>query len=244
MAIPKIIHYCWFGRNPKPELAVKCIESWKKYCPDWQIIEWNEDSFDINSVRFVREAYENKKWAFVSDYARLYALASMGGVYMDTDVELIRGIDSFLEHNAFTGFEDKTHIPTGIMACEKDFPLIKLWMEYYSERPFVLEDGSLSMETNTRIITRTMSERGFEFNNKLQIVDGMAFYPSDYFCPKDNVTDKIKITKNTYAIHHFQRSWCNETRKSRFFRKHPKLSYIYHIPHRIFRMIFGKKRKK
>ena len=130
--IPKIIHYCWFGGNPLSDLAQKCIDSWKKYCPDYEIKEWNESNFDLNSCDYVREAYQAKKWAFVTDYVRLYAMVTEGGIYMDTDVEVIRPLDSFLSNRAFSGFEDETNIPTGIMACEKGFPLFEELLEEYN----------------------------------------------------------------------------------------------------------------
>ena len=106
--IPKIIHYCWFGGKPKPELAEKCIESWKKFCPDYEIVEWNEGNFNINSNLYVKQAYEAKKYAFVTDYVRLYALYTQGGIYMDTDVMVLKPLDEYLNHEAFSGFESKT----------------------------------------------------------------------------------------------------------------------------------------
>ena len=129
--IPKIIHYCWFGRNPKPELAVKCIKSWKKRCPDYEIIEWNEDNFDISSCPlYVRQAYEAKKWAFVSDYVRLKVVYDEGGVYLDTDVELKKGLDALLAYDAYFGFEDGTHVNTGLgFGAVKGAPILKEMMQ-------------------------------------------------------------------------------------------------------------------
>ena len=124
MAIPKVIHYCWFGGNPKPKLAEKCIKSWKKYCPDWEILEWNEGNFDLRDVPlYVRQAMDAGRWAFVTDYVRLRALTEQGGVYMDTDVELVKPLHPYLKHQAFAGFESQERIQTGLLACEKDFPL-------------------------------------------------------------------------------------------------------------------------
>ena len=129
--IPKIIHYCWFGGNPLPELAKKCIASWKLYCPDYEIKEWNESNFDLNYCDYVREAYDSKNWAFVSDVARLYALVTEGGIYMDTDVEVIKPLDNLLKYHAVSGFETETTIPTGLIAGEKENPMLKeLLYEY------------------------------------------------------------------------------------------------------------------
>lgn len=241
MAIPKMIHYCWFGGNELSELAEKCIASWNKFCSDYQIIEWNETNFDIKSApQYVREAYALKKWAFVSDYVRLWALVEHGGVYMDTDVELLRPIDCFLENHAFSGFETPQSVPTGIMGAEKGFSLFQNLLETYSEKRFILKDGTLNTETNTVQITRFISKYDFSFNDSYQLVCGMAFYPHDFFCPKDYYTEKIKLTKNTFAIHHFAKSWCApETSKQRFLRMHPTINRIYHIPNRIGMLLLG-----
>ncbi len=205
--IPKIIHYCWFGGNPLPELAQKCIESWKKYCPDYEIIEWNESNFDVNCCRYAKEAYEAKKWAFVSDVARLFALVNQGGIYMDTDVELLKPLDDFLELEAVSGFESTKNIPTGLMACRKDFLLFKEFLEWYDDKSFVMPDGRYNMTTNVTIMTDICLEHGLEPNNKKQTVSGFTLFPSEYFCPKDYETKKLNITNNTYAIHHFDGSW-------------------------------------
>ena len=210
--IPKIVHYCWFGRGNKPELAVKCIESWKKYLPDYELKEWNEDNFDITQNQYVREAYENRKFAFVTDYVRLYAIYHEGGVYMDTDVEVVGKYDSFLYHHAFSGFETDGYVPTGMMAAEKGSIWAKELLEQYDKRKFVQEDGSFDMTTNTVVITEYMIGKGLVRNNKYQdFPDLCTMYPSEYFCPKDHRTGKIKCTKNTVCIHHFAGSWENHT---------------------------------
>ena len=206
--IPKIIHYCWFGGNPLPEDAKQCINSWKKYCPDYVIKEWNESNFDINSVPYVREAYEARKFAFVTDYVRLYALYNEGGIYMDTDVEVIKPLDRFLVHVAFSGFEDETAVPTGIMASEKGGKWAKENLEYYNDKHFFNSDGSLNMTTNVATITNYMKQHGIKLNNTFQDFSGLiTFYPKDYFCPKSHYTGEIKLTNNTYTIHHFAGSW-------------------------------------
>ena len=243
--IPKKIHYCWFGNGEKPELAIKCIESWKTHCPDYELVEWNEQSFDIDSAPlYVRQAYENKKWAFITDYVRLYAMVNYGGVYMDTDVEVIENIDEFLDNRAFSVFEDGVNIPTGIMASEKDFPLFKKLLDYYDDVSFVNEDGTLNTVTNVTIITGICEKNGLIKNNKFQIIDGFALYPKDYFCPIDYETGKLIKTQNTFTIHWFAGSWRSkeEQEQMRKWRKMKKFDKIIHLPNRIFLGMLGKKK--
>ncbi len=210
--IPKIIHYCWFGRGEKPQLALDCILSWKKYLPDYELKEWNEDNFDITSNRYVKEAYYNKKYAFVTDYVRLYALFYEGGIYMDTDVEVLGNFDQFLQHHAFSGFETDGNVPTGMMAAEKGSIWAKELLDQYTGRSFVLEDGSYDLTTNTTMITKYMVGKGLKLNNRYQDFEGLCtMYPSDFFCPKDHRTGIIKCTKNTVCIHHFAGSWLKHT---------------------------------
>ena len=209
--IPKIIHYCWFGRNPKPKLAEKCIKSWKKYCPDYEIIEWNEDNFDISAAPlYVRQAHEAKKWAFITDYVRLWAMTTYGGIYMDTDVEVVKSLDRYLKHDAFSGFEDDENIPTGIMACSKDFPLFVELLHYYDTAEFINPDGSLNTTTNVTIITQMCRKYGFVGNNKYQVVEGFALYPKDVFCPLDCMSGMMHRTRRTATIHWFSASWHSE----------------------------------
>ena len=220
--IPKIIHYCWFGKGQMPELAVRCIDSWKKYLPDYELRLWNEDSFDINSVPYVKEAYQSRKFAFVTDYVRLYAIYYEGGVYMDTDVEIIKSVDDLLQLPAFSGFESEKDIPTGIMASEKKGLWAKEMMEYYdTDRHFILPDGSLDMTSNVTIISKLMSANGFNLVNSYQNYKNcMHIFPKDYFCPKGR-TGIITLTENTYCIHHFAGSWNSKSGliKQYFFRK-------------------------
>lgn len=206
--IPKIIHYCWFGRGQMPELAIKCIESWKKYCPDYELKMWNEDNFDLSSNKFVQEAYRNRKYAFVTDFVRLYVLYHEGGVYMDTDVEVLKSIDEFLKYPAFSGFEVTEAIPTGIMAAEKGSQWAKREMEYYKDVSFILPNGGFNMKPNVQIITEHAYKIGFVPNGKFQVLNNeIAIFPKDYFCPKSYIDGQIHLTENTYTIHHFAGSW-------------------------------------
>lgn len=206
--IPKKIHYCWFGRGKMPELALKCIASWKKYLPEYEIKEWNEDNFDLDMYPYVREAYDNRKFAFITDVVRLYALYHEGGIYMDTDVEVLKPLDCFLDCHAFSGFEDDVHVPTGIMASEKGGKWAEENLAYYDGRHFVNEQGELDLTTNVVTITNYMLPYGLKQNNTLQQFPGLiTFYPKDYFCPKSYEDGKIYLTDNTYTIHHFAGSW-------------------------------------
>ncbi len=219
--IPKMIHYCWFGHGKMPDLALKCIESWKKHLPEYEYKLWNEDTFDINRVPYVKEAYEARKYAFVTDYVRLYALYNEGGVYMDTDVEILKPLDNLLHLPAFSGFESDKEIPTGLMAAEKHSKWAEEMLSYYNnDRHFRLEDGTLDMTTNVQIIGGMMQANGFILTNGYQVYkDCMHIFPKDYFCPKGR-TGLIRLTENSYCIHHFSGSWKTS------YQKHKK--YFFH----------------
>ena len=233
--IPKTIHYCWFGGKPLPDLAQKCIVSWKKFCPDYEIKEWNESNFNLDVYPYAREAYDHKKFAFVTDVVRLYVLYHYGGIYMDTDVELLKNIDDFLQHEGFSGFESTTKIPTGLMASTQHNALIKEWLEEYNGLHFIKDDGTLDLTTNVIRITNICLKHGFIPNGELQSVDGFEFFPTEYFCPKDLATGEINLTENTYSIHHFDASWLDEgvalIKKSRLdswgFELLPQEEFIY-----------------
>ena len=206
--IPKKIHYCWFGGKPLPELAEKCIASWQKYCPDYEIIRWDESNFDITSNSYVHEAYNAKKFAFVTDYVRLYVLYQYGGIYMDTDVEVLKPLDRFLHHPAFSGFESPDKVPTGIMASEQGGKWIEQNLHYYDSRHFINKKGEYDFTTNVMTITKNLLHDGFELNNKFQEHKNIvAMYPCEFFCPKSHITMKITLTQNSYTIHHFAGSW-------------------------------------
>jgi len=213
--IPKKIHYCWFGRGEMPKLVIKCINSWKRYLPDYELILWNEDNFDISCNQYVKEAYESKKYAFVTDYVRLYTLYFYGGIYMDTDVEVLKPLDKFLEHRAFTGCENKEFCVTGIMAAEKGHKWIEALLNDYNDKKFILPDGSYNKTPNTHLITKiTIEKYGWEPKNEHQILkEGLNIYPFEVFCAKDWKTGKIMSSGNTYTIHHFSGSWHTRTDK-------------------------------
>jgi len=216
--IPKIIHYCWFGKNPLSELAIKCIETWKKYCPDYEIKRWDESNFDIESNEYVKEAWDSKKWAFVADCARLNALFNFGGIYMDTDVELIKNLDGFLKHKAFFGFENDERISTATIGSFKENPYFKLLLHYYDNRKFIMPDKSFDVTTNVTTITKSLVENyGLKCNNEYQeFEDGLVIYPRDWFSPKDFESTKTSLTKNSVAIHHFNASWWTDEERLTF----------------------------
>lgn len=210
--IPKIIHYCWFGGKEKPESVKKCIESWKKYCPDYQIIEWNESNYDVSKNKYMFEAYKAKKWGFVSDYARLDIIYENGGIYFDTDVEVIKSLDSLLDNNCFMGFEDGKHVSSGLgFGSEKHNESIKKIMEeIYGNLSFSVTDNTREPISCPILTTNLLLKYGLIQNDKLQNVLGITIYPTVYFCPKSYDTFKTKITSNTYSIHHFDMSWVGE----------------------------------
>lgn len=213
-AIPQLIHYCWFGRNPLPPLAVKCINSWKKILQGFEIIEWNEDNFDLVYNQYVKQAYESKKWAFVSDYVRLRVLYDFGGIYMDTDIEVLKELDEFLNLPAFSGFEGNGRIPTGIIGAMKGNKWIKELLNDYDERIFIKEDGSYDLTPNVDIITYiTKKMYLINLDNTLLSLSDVSLYPFDWFCAKSIETGKIKKSENTYTIHHFSGSWMPLSKK-------------------------------
>lgn len=212
--VPKIIHYCWFGRGQMPELAQKCIASWHKYLPEYEYKLWNEDTFDINSVPYVKEAYEARKFAFITDYIRLWALNKFGGVYMDTDVEILRPLDEFLKLPAFTGYEASSSMApvTGLMASAANGVWVKEQLAYYDGRHFKNPDGTLDLTPNTVPIANIMASNGFVIDGKYGVYkNDMHVFPVDYFCPLTS-TRVLKLTSNTACIHHFAGSWVERTR--------------------------------
>ena len=212
--IPKIIHYCWFGHGKKSELIEKCMATWKKFLPEYEIKEWNEDNFDVSSVQYVREAYTERKWAFVSDYVRLYALYHEGGIYMDTDVEVLRPIDKFLNLAAFSGYQDADQCLTGIMGSEKGGEWVKDLLDDYEGRSFYRKTGEINETTNVEYTTYLMrTKKGMRIDGKHEEIAGyVTFFPVDYFCPKLCVQGIVNLTENSYTIHHFAGSWLGQRR--------------------------------
>ena len=240
--IPKIIHYCWFGRNPLPPLALKCIESWKKFFPDYEIKEWNEDNFDVDIIPYTHEAYEAKKYAFVSDYARFYILYHYGGLYFDTDVEVIKPMDDIIERGAFMGCENEAKpgatalaVAPGLglgcnpglgLGCNPGLGLYAEILQLYAELHFLRMNGGL--KTVVSYTTELLITKGLKNIDGIQHIADIWIYPKDYFCPIDYNTKLCIITQNTRSIHHFAESW------------HGRKEKIYKILARIFGKAFIK----
>lgn len=263
--IPKVIHYCWFGGNPLPKLTKKCIKSWKRYCPDYEIVRWDESNFDISSCPlYVRQAYEVKKWAFVSDYVRLRVVHDHGGVYLDTDVELISSLDKLLPHKAFFGFENakiinevsndlteaNVFVATGLgFGAEKNAVILKEMMDEYNEIPFILPDGSFDQTTCPRRNTGALVKHGLVQDDYLQVVgDDILVVPSSWMCPFEFWAENGGISEETLSIHWFSASWMTDemrqARKARVQkrRKAKRREFIRYLPNRILIMLIGQQR--
>lgn len=218
--IPKIIHYCWFGRNPLPKLALKCIESWKKYLPEYEIKEWNEDNFDINIVPYTQEAYTAKKYAFVSDYVRFWVLYKYGGIYFDTDVEVIKSMDEIIARGSFMGCErrigivDRLEVNPGLgLGAMPGLLLFEKILDMYSSMHFIDTTGKMNLKTVVQYTTESLIQAGLKNENEIQKCMDIYIYPQEYFCPKSFENGKIYLTKNTYTIHHFAASWLSHRQK-------------------------------
>ena len=210
--IPKKIHYCWIGGNPLPASAKKCIESWKKYCPDYEIIEWNETNYDFTKNQYMKDALAAKKWGFVPDYARLDIIYQHGGIYLDTDVEIVRSFDDLLLNGGVAGFESPEYVNFGQgFAAEANNSVIKTLRDSYDELEFKNPDGSLNLIPSPVLNTQKLCELGLQRNGEKQVLaDGFVVYPTDYFCPKSMNDGIIRETENTYSIHHFDATWFTE----------------------------------
>ena len=217
--IPKIIHYCWFGLGPLPELAQKCIASWKKYLPDYEIKEWNEDNFDVNIIPYTAEAYQAKKYAFVSDYARFWILYKYGGIYFDTDVEVIRPIDDIVERGNFMGFEtgpklqlkedaSEASVNPGLgMGVAPGLGLIKKMLDFYEGKHFKFIPDGIGQLTIVHIATEVLNQAGLKQQPGIQLVNDVWIYPTEYFCPINLKPGLIHMEANTRTIHHYAGTW-------------------------------------
>lgn len=206
--IPKVIHYCWIGRKEKPKIVNKCIASWKKNLPDYELVEWSEENFDMNVNSYIKEAYRSGKFAFVSDYVRVHALYHFGGIYLDTDVEVFKSFDLLLHHDSFWGFEQENFIATSTIGASKENKLIKIFLDSYNDINFINKDGSFNELTNVAMITEILKEKGLNLNGEFQEIEGIGvFYPQTYFSPYDYINCRKFITDKTYTMHHFYKSW-------------------------------------
>ena len=214
--IPKIIHYCWFGRGEKPELAKKCIASWRRFCPDFEIREWNEDNCGDLAIPFMAEAYAAKKYAFVSDVMRLVVLEQYGGVYFDTDVEVLRDISPLLEDEGFIGFENDRFVNSGqVLAAIPHHPVIGAMIAEYKTLHFLNPDGSTNAVGCPHLNSDVMERFGLVRNGQEQLVAGIHVYPEDYFNPMDSTTGKLTKTEHTYSIHWYSMSWMGKSSQIR-----------------------------
>ena len=210
--IPKTIHYIWLGKGEKPKIFYQCLESWKKFCPDYEIKEWTEDNLDINICQYCKDAYSDKKYAFASDVLRFEILRQHGGVYLDIDVELLKKPDQFLENKFFTAFESESIVNPGlIMGAEKNDAFVEKIVNLYKTLDY--RESRNREETVCTITSNQLKSMGFSMDNTFQKVDDIALYPTEYFCPLNFKNGKLKKTKNTHAIHHYASTWLTKKQK-------------------------------
>jgi mannosyltransferase OCH1-like enzyme len=233
--IPKVIHYCWFGRNPLPDFAKKCIDSWRKFFPEYEIREWNEDNFDVSMIPYTKEAYDAGKYAFVSDYARFWILYKYGGLYFDTDVEVIKPMEDIVNKGPFMGCEIPESKNEGLAVAPGlgigSVPGLKLYsdlLELYSTLHFQMVDGGHHLKTVVEYTSELLQKQGLKNIDEIQYCAGVWIYPSEYFSPWDAILGKMNITENTRSIHWYSKTWL------------PKESSILIWSKRILRRIFGK----
>lgn len=218
MAIDKVIHYCWFGRGPKSAKIEKCMESWKRVCPGFKVVEWNEDNFDVAMIPYTKQAYACKRWSFVADYARLWIIYHYGGVYLDTDIEMVKAPGKLLEEDCFFGFERtqnvKYRINTGGgFGAVRHHPAVKRMMDCYADRTFLKEDGTENLTVCPEINTKALLEFGLKTDGSRQRLGDILILPTEYFAPINYYTREKNITENTVWIHHYAASWM--TKKER-----------------------------
>lgn len=206
--IPKIIHYCWLSGEEFPKEIRKCIDSWKRILPDYEIKLWDTSNFDVKICQYTREAFSVKKYAFVSDFVRLYALYHYGGIYLDSDIEVLRPIDDLLGEKAFTGFEDEFNVAAWIFGSEKGNPIFKELMDEYYNRKFIKENGEYDMTPNPKYVTECMVRHGLKLKqDTVQRLDNITVFPMEYFCPFNPYRRDKRFTKNTYVNHYFNGAW-------------------------------------
>lgn len=202
--IPKVIHYCWFGEKPLPESAQKNIDSWKKFCPDYEIKQWSEDNYDVNKYKYTREAYQQKRYAFVTDVARLDIIYHEGGIYLDIDVELLKSLNPLLNNDLFLGMEISGRVATGLgFGAEKGHKILRENLRLYESIPFSSDITCVTYTTNL------LKKYGLKKANVIQNIEGALILPTEYLAPLSYGTNRLKITSNTYAIHHYNGSWKN-----------------------------------
>ena len=208
LSIPKIIHYCWFGENPKSELIEKCIASWKKYAPDFKIIEWNENNYDIDRYIYTKQAYREKKYAFVSDVARFQVLFEYGGIYLDTDVELLKPIDQLLNTDIFMAYDQRSKIASGLVfGSTARNKILEQILDYYRNNNFLLSNGRPNTTTVVTIVSNVLENLGIKLDGDYFDIDGITMYPWEYFDPLNYETKEMRISSNTYAVHYYAMSW-------------------------------------
>ena len=242
--IPKVIHYCWFGRNPLPAAAEKCIMSWREKCPEYTIVKWTEDNFDLSECPiYVQQAYRAKKWAFVTDYARLKIVYDNGGIYLDTDVELLKSLSPLLINSAFFGFEDEAYVATGLgFGAVKGAPILMDLMKDYEGINFVKDNGEYDLMSCPVRNLHVFQRYGLVQNNKLQALKGgIVILPTDFLCPLDTKTGLLHKTRNTISIHHYSATWCDEAtlegRKK--WRRKNRWKYYRRFPIRLVKKILS-----
>jgi hypothetical protein len=229
--IPKIIHYCWFGGNQLTQLGQKCIASWEKYFPGYEIKEWNESNYDVHKIPYTSEAYNAKKYAFVSDYARFDILYRYGGIYFDTDVEVIKPFDDILDQGGFMGIESIGKVAAGLgIGCNAGLGIVYQILEFYTTLHFINDDGSYNLKTVVEYVTDILKKNGLTDKNTMQYLDGFIVYPIEYFNPKYAKRGITHITEKTHSIHHYDGSWLEKSEKKWILiRKKCIKSYGYNI---------------
>ena len=209
--IPKKIHYCWFGKNKVPDEYLVYMETWKKYCPDYEIIRWDEQNYDVTKNDYLKQAYDNKKWAFVSDYARVDVVYQYGGVYLDTDVELLKSLDEFLKWDMFCGFQSTKHINWGLgYGAVRGHEILEEVLKVYRQMEFVKSDGSLNLVSCPIIQSAVMAKHGFVLDGTPQEKGNVAVYPKEFFSPYSHQKGFGRVTENTHSIHHYSASWLGD----------------------------------